>query len=275
MNSYKLLAVDIDGTLCMPGQGIHLGVIESLKKCIRSEILVVFSTGKKFSSIKALCENVGIEGPVITCNGAIIIEAEKQKILFSSLLSGVMYKKIISALEHDSLNDIAVFTDRDITCTSINLASRLLDVINEPTTRFVSSLFNLSSENIAKILVAIENTDTLREVYDSYYSKYSQDCTISITSEKFLEFMSFNASKGKALVKIAKMFGIEKENIACIGDSDNDLSMFDVSGISIAVANASQAVLKAADVVVPSASDFGVVQAVNDIILKKPNEEHY
>lgn len=271
MNTYKLLAVDIDGTLCVLGQEIPVEVIESLRKCVKSNILVVLSTGKKFTSIQTLCENIGIEGPIITCNGAIVIEARTQKILFSHFLSKNLYRKIIWTLGNDGRNDIAVFTDQDITCTSVNLASKLLSSINEPTTRFVSSLLSLSSENVAKILIAFENVETLRSVYDSYSHQYGQYCSISITSENFLEFMSLNASKGKALLKLVKSIGIVRKNIACLGDSDNDLSMFEIAGLSIAVANATQSVLQAADVVVPPASECGVVKAVNNLILGETN----
>jgi Cof subfamily protein (haloacid dehalogenase superfamily) len=271
MNAYKLLAVDIDGTLCMPGQEIPMEVVESLKKCVNSNILVVPSTGKKFTSIQTLCERIGIEGPVITCNGAIAIVAKTQKILFSHFLSKTLYSTIISTLENDERTSIAVFTEHDIVCTSVNFASRALRSIGEPTTRFVYSLLNLSSENVAKVLVAVEDPKALRSVYDFYSHKYAQDCSVTITGDKFVEFMSLNVSKGKALLNIAKSNGIMRQNIACIGDSDNDLSMFEVAGLSIAVANATPAVLQAADMVVPTASERGVVDAINNLILGKTN----
>ena len=143
MSRRKLFAVDIDGTLCVPGQEVPSEVIESLRKCVESDVSVVFSTGKGFVNIHALCENIGIDGPVITCNGAMVIEATTQRVLFSHFLSETVYRKIISALASDGRKDIAVFTDQDIVCTSVNLASRLLSSINEPTTRFASSLLSL------------------------------------------------------------------------------------------------------------------------------------
>lgn len=271
MSKYKLLAVDIDGTLSVPGQEIPIEVIESLKKCVKSNILVVLSTGKKFTSIQALCEQIGIEGPVITCNGSIIVQAGTQKILFSHYFPKTLYGTIISTLENDKRANIAVFTEHDITCTSINFASKVLNSIGEPTTRFVYSLLSLSSENVAKILVAVENSNLLRSVYDFYSHKYAQDCSITITSDKFVEFMPLNVSKGKALLNLSKSNGIMKQNIVCIGDSDNDLSMFEVAGLKIAVANATPSVLQAADVVVPPAYEYGVVKAVNNLILGETN----
>ena len=120
---------------------------------------------------------------------------------------------------------------------------------------------------MAKILIAFESAEKLKYNYNSYSRRYGEDCSAAITSEKFLEFMSPNATKGKALLKLAKSIGVASENIACIGDSDNDMSMFEISGLRIAVANATSSILQAADVVVPSASDCGIVKAVSNLIL--------
>lgn len=267
MNKYKLLAVDIDGTLCMPGKEISIGVVESLRKCVNSNILVVLSTGKKFASLLTLCEDIGIEGPVITCNGAITMRIKTQEILFSFFLPKTLYYKIISTLENNGKTNIAVFTGYDIVCTDINLASKLLSFIGESTTRFENSLPALSSENVVKILIAFGNIEKLRSAYNFYSHRFAKYCYITITSDNFLEFMPLNVSKGKALLDIAESNRIARQNIACISDSDNDLSMFEVAGLSIAVANASPAVLQTADVVVPAVSSCGVTEAINNLIL--------
>jgi hypothetical protein len=129
MTAYRLLAIDIDGTLSMPGQDVPEEIVESLKKCVKSDISVVLSTGKRFSNIRTLCEHIGIEGPVITCNGAIVMETRTQKMLFCDFLPKTVYVTIISNLENDERSSIAVFTDRDIVCTSFNLASRLRAIV--------------------------------------------------------------------------------------------------------------------------------------------------
>ncbi len=267
MNKCKLLAFDIDGTLCVPSQDIPEIVIESLSACLQSNILVIPATGKKYSSIERLCKRIGIEGPAITCNGAIVTNINTQEIIFSHYLSKSLYEKIVYELESDNRLSIAVFTDQDIVCTEENLASRLLDSIGEPTTRFVNSLFVLANERIAKVLIAVDNADTLKILHKYYSDKLRQNCSITITSNSFVEFMPPHVSKGNALLEISKMFGINNKNIVCIGDSNNDLSMFEISGSSIAVSNATPEVLEAADFVVPSASECGVANAIQTLIL--------
>jgi Cof subfamily protein (haloacid dehalogenase superfamily) len=268
MGLCKLLAVDVDGTLSVPGHNVPEEVIGALQACMRAGILVVLSTGKKFSSIRELCKEVGIEGPAITCNGAIVINTKSEAVLFSHFFPKKLFKTIISEVEKDNRLSIALFTDCDIICTHVNLASKLLASINEPTTRFVQSLFSLSSENIAKVLVAVDNIGMLRNMYRMYADRYGQDCSVTITSDKFLEFMPPHVSKGNSLAELATSMGIDRQNITCIGDSDNDLSMFDVSGFSIAVANATPAVLKAADIIGDNQSGAFTLPKV-DLVDKK------
>ncbi len=275
MTSYKLFAVDIDGTLCVPGQEIPLQVIQSLRKCAESGILIVLSTGKQFKNIQHLCHSIGIEGPVVTCNGAITVRVSTQERLCSHFMPKTLYRTIVSDIESDDRANIAVFTDNDIACTGINLASEILNSIGEPTTLLVNSLLDLSTENVAKVLVAVENPKTLRCLYDLYSRQYARDCSVTITSDKFVEFMSMDASKGKAVLKVAQSTGITKEHIACIGDSDNDLSMFEIAGLNIAVGNATPSVLRVADVVMPPASEYGVVEAINNLISGEINGDGY
>ncbi len=262
MTTWRLFAVDIDGTLCTRGNDIPPEAVASLKKCIRAGIAIVPSTGKGFSNIKTLCETIGIEGPAVTCNGALVLHSRTQEVLFSHFMERSLFTRVLSGLGNDGLDDIAVFTDQDIVCTGINLASEVLSSVNEPTTRLVGSLLSLESERIAKILLAFDDKESLEHAHEVYSREYGRECTVAITSEKFLEFMAPAASKGNAIVDLARELRIPRENIACMGDSDNDLSMFDVAGLRIAVANASDNVLRAADIVVPTASQGGVTRAV-------------
>lgn len=89
-----------------------------------------------------------------------------------------------------------------------------------------------------------------------------------MSSDAFIEFMPSGVTKGTAVQELAASLGLTQKEIACIGDNDNDLSMFDVSGLRVAVANASPRVLAAADVVVSTAADGGAAEAIFNLILE-------
>ncbi len=71
-----------------------------------------------------------------------------------------------------------------------------------------------------------------------------------------------NVSKGKALKFIAENLGIDVENFAAIGDSENDMDLFEVAGIGIAVANAHLKLKEIADIVTSKPDGDGVVEAL-------------
>lgn len=73
--------------------------------------------------------------------------------------------------------------------------------------------------------------------------------------------------KGSGIVKAAEMYGINRENLACIGDAENDLAMFEVAGVKVAVANAVDALKDAADVVCSEPCGDGVQEFVRSLAI--------
>jgi len=259
----RVLAVDVDGTLTVPGTNeVPEQVLAALRQFVSTGRVLVLATGKKFTSVKCLCESLELRGPLIACNGSLVHDAQSGRILKARFLPSELYVSVLEALAPYLSRSVAVFTESDIVCCSCNYASHLLTAIGEPTTRFVASLRELAQEPVAKILVAPSPPAELRQVKHLLIASFGDRLSVTITSELFVEVMAGETSKGAALKDLADGMGFTKDQIGCIGDSDNDLSMFAVSGLRIAVANASRAVLMAADIVVPSALDGGAAEAV-------------
>lgn len=83
----------------------------------------------------------------------------------------------------------------------------------------------------------------------------------------YVEVFAKGASKGTALSALAAHLGIRKEEIACIGDGENDLSMFNASGLKIAMGNSVPELKEKADFVTGSNNRNGVAEAVERYIL--------
>lgn len=82
--------------------------------------------------------------------------------------------------------------------------------------------------------------------------------------------MDENVSKGRALVYVAEKLGIDAERFAVIGDSENDVDMFRVAGLGVAVANADERLKEVADLITPSPDGDGVVEALQLLGLIEP-----
>ena len=265
--AYRLFCVDIDGTLTIPGTStIPDRVAADLARCAEEGLAVVLATGKTYSSAREVCRGLSLEGLMITCNGALIVEADSGRPCRSSFIPDDLFLELIRDLEAHGWGSIAVFTEAEIVCTGKNYASRSLNDIGEPTTRFAESLHELSGNPIAKVLVASEDLEAVRRIRDDYSGRFGSRMTVARTCERYVEFMARGVSKGEAVRQVAGEYGAALEQTACIGDSDNDLSMFDVAGLSIAVANATRAILDAADLVVPRAEQGGIAEAIEKLI---------
>ena len=266
---YRLLAVDIDGMLKVPGESISSVVFKSLKACIEKGVLVVPATGKKLSSIESICSDLGLKGEVITCNGSLVFRFPEKELLSCSFLDSASADVILADLAEDQRVSLAVFTVEDIVSTEGSYASEVLARIGEPTTLVVPRLAEISPHQIAKVLAAVKPDESIARVYGQYHSRYYSLCSITITSDAFVEFMAPGVSKGKALATICDARRINRSRIIALGDSDNDLSMFDVAGLSVAVANCTEKVAEAADLIVASAAENGVAAAVRQLILDR------
>jgi Cof subfamily protein (haloacid dehalogenase superfamily) len=267
MSKVRLLAFDIDGTLSPAGQPIAPKVLDSLRACAAAGVLLVPATGRKFTSIARLCTELGLSGPAITCNGAITVEAGSRRVMARGFMGRDLYLQVLQTIGADPRFSLAIFTATDIVCDGNTFAHRTLEGIGETIDRIAPALDSLASEDIAKVLAATAAEADLHAAYQEYAARFAGICSVTTTSREFLEFMAPGISKGAALARIAVERGISTEQIACIGDSDNDLSMFEVAGLGIAVADATPRVLAAAGAVVPSARQAGVTQAVRRYIL--------
>ena len=83
-----------------------------------------------------------------------------------------------------------------------------------------------------------------------------------------LEFLSPRSGKWPALLSVATREGIAPEEIAAIGDDDNDVEMIREAGLGIAMGNAVEAARAAADVVVRSNAEGGVIGAIERVLLE-------
>ena len=92
---------------------------------------------------------------------------------------------------------------------------------------------------------------------------------IFFSNTEFLEVTAIGATKGIAMLTLAKELGIAREEIIAIGDGENDISMLEEAGMGIAVANAVEIAKKAADIVTKATCDEDAIKEVIERFLLK------
>jgi hypothetical protein len=126
-------------------------------------------------------------------------------------------------------------------------------------------------DRVVKIVGISENYDTVAHCEKNVQEKFGASVSAARSQPFYLDVTHPKANKGQVVLLAAEFGGIPTQEIATIGDMLNDVTMFQQSGVSIAMGNASLEVQKAATYVTASNEEEGFAVAVENFIL--PQED--
>ncbi len=263
---YTLVVLDIDGTLLNSDHVLTEYTRQTIVAMRKLGVQVVLATGKLFQSIKPLIQNLQLDGPQITCNGAVVADAQSHHFLHTFLMQEKTARDALTLLA--SVNPdlpIGWYTPANIYTTNINPAfSALLQMYHEPEPLIASSLQSLPDP--VKILITGSEED-----FGNIRAAAAKDqlftAQITRTSVDFLEFSEPGVHKGAALQLVADTLQIPKHKIIAIGDGENDISMLQTAGLGVAMANANPEVQKWAKQTTLSNDEDGAAKFLAKIFL--------
>ena len=128
-------------------------------------------------------------------------------------------------------------------------------------------VFEKENGSMAKCIALSTNTKKVIEAR-AKIEKLSNVVTFASGGHS-LEINCKGVSKGNAVKVLAKKFGINREEVICIGDNENDISMIEFAGLGIAMGNACDSIKKYANEITTSIHDDGVATGIERFILKK------
>jgi len=120
-------------------------------------------------------------------------------------------------------------------------------------------------------IVMVKDPETLARL-EAKIREDVKSVYISYSSPIYLEVTDREANKGNALKHLAHHLRIPLSRVAAIGDEKNDLSMFEVAGLAIAMGNAAPEIQAAADLIAPSNDKGGVAWAIDRILSARLNQ---
>ncbi len=256
----KLLAVDIDGTLLNSKHIITDKTIEALEYATNKGVHVVLSTGRPVQGIYDIYDQLGLNTPAITYNGAIVLEHKEGPIIYECSLLPEDTKAII---DQGNLLDttIAIWYKSKLYTNKLNdLAYEYSNISNVPPKLYEN--LNEICENGATKVLYYDTTLTITNLLQSLKGVFSNDVTFQTSRPYFLEFVNKRVSKATALTKLEKHYGISSNQIMSIGDGFNDLAMLNYSGIGVAMGNAPKEIKDQADFVTADCNHDGVAEAI-------------
>jgi Cof subfamily protein (haloacid dehalogenase superfamily) len=260
--TYRLIAIDLDGTLLNPQHQLTEANRTTIMACLEQGARVVLATGRLFASARYYAHELGLRGPQITLNGAVIADAETDRLIVRTRLGAEQLAAVIDTLADHQI-PYTIFGPDAIYAEPGTPHLQVLDGYGEPPTQIRKHAELLRLGDPIKVLTFLEPSPLDAELADRLKDKVD----IVRTGERFLEFLPIGVSKGDALTALMSREGIAAEEVLAIGDGENDLSMFAVAGMSVAMASAPPLVRAGARDVTADCSADGVALALRKHVL--------
>lgn len=274
---YKLVCIDLDGTLLTDKKTITKENIETIRKASSLGINICIATGRIYKFVDHIKETLGNKIKVIASNGGIILK-DDESLSFKAL----SYEEILRLknLTKDYNVDIYLNTENEIISEkSIPNTYSYKVINNELEDKYKVNIVenyhfeNLKDDKKYKIVKAIcINKEDLNEVKKvRQLLEETNEFEISSAEHHYCEINSKGVSKGKAVEELAKNLKIDIKEVMCIGDGGNDIEMLKRAGISIAMKNGMEDVKSLANYITEDNNNSGVAKAIEKFVLNDFN----
>jgi Cof subfamily protein (haloacid dehalogenase superfamily) len=264
---FKCSAVisDVDGTLVTDEKVLTSRAVSAAAELRANGITFSITSARPPRGLRDLLGSLGITTPVIGFNGGVIASPDLA-IITEHLLSPAVARQAVEMLDAAGVH-VWVFSGQD---WLIRDAGGPYVGFEERTVSFgptVVEEFGTALEVAAKIVGVSKNFKILERCEREVRTALADDAFVARSQPYYLDVTHPLANKGTALVEISRLLGVPLAEIAVIGDGGNDVAMFERSGLSIAMGNASPAVQRAADLVTDSNEEDGFANAIERFIL--------
>ncbi len=259
--NYKMIAIDLDNTLLTSEKKVDRETADLIKKADTAGKKVVLATGRMFEAAVPFLEELELDTPLITYNGALVKDVNR-KVIQKSLISEDLTKEIIKFAEDYGLH-IHNYSDGNYYYRWENkYAKDYVETTGISGIETRVELQNYIKDPALKLLI-IEDEKKRREYFKTELNKfYRNRLSISSSMESFIEITASSVNKGRALAEIADSYNILPEEIIAVGDGYNDLSMLEMAGLGVAMENAPEEIRSKADRITQSNDKQGVAKVL-------------
>lgn len=260
MPPVRLIATDLDGTLLTSQRELHPESADALRRAAAAGVTVCLASGRALNTMAPYAAQLGIEGPIVSCNGAYVVDHTGAAIHDHSLDADTRDTLLAYAREHGLHVNAYV-------------RGRVLSSEGGPWYEMYRARVRAEMEIVGMTALAeylptkllyIDTPESIQAHRERLLPVMAPfGVTVVVSEPDYIEFLPVGVTKAEGLKAVAATLGISREEVAAVGDWDNDLEMIKWAGLGGAVSNGSEAMVAAADVVVATNDEGGVAEFVN------------
>lgn len=261
----SLLIADVDGTLVTGDKVLTPRAIAAVKSLNAAGVAFAITSGRPPRGMTMLTDLLGLKTPISGFNGGVFVRPDMSIIDAHVIPADVARRAAGLICDHGM--DVWVYSGRDWFVRdpkAPHVAHEQRTVQFAPT---VVTDFEKVLDSAVKIVGISDDLDRVARCESDAQRALGTRATAVRSQPYYLDVTHPDANKGRVVTTLSRSLSVPREEIATIGDMQNDVLMFSESGVSIAMGNASADVKKQASFVTASHNEEGFAKAVEKFIL--------
>ncbi|MTD26772.1 pyridoxal phosphatase [Erwinia sorbitola] len=266
--SYRIIALDLDGTLLTPTKTILPESLDALQKAQQAGIKILIVTGRHHVAIHPFYQALALDTPAICCNGTYLYDYQAKKVLQSDPLPKEQALRVIEMLDTAGIHGLLYVDDAMLYQAETGHVTRTINwgltlpEAQRPTFLHVDSLADAArnAHSIWKFALSHADTAALQQFAEKVEAEMGLACEWSWHDQ--VDIAKAGNSKGKRLAEWVAANGYQMSDVIAFGDNYNDLSMLETVGLGVAMGNADEAIKARAKRVIGTNLEPGIAEII-------------
>lgn len=266
--TYRMIALDLDGTLKNSHNEITPKTKEALLDCSKQGMIIVLASGRPTPGLRHEARELKLDqyhGVLLSFNGARVYDMKSKEVIYEQVVSREMAKKVYDRAKEYGLAVLTYHEDGILTEDDqdeyVQVESRINDMPIIHTDNWKESF----DHDVHKVLLT-GKPDYLAKIEEEFKAPFKDQLSIYRSSPFFLEVMAKGIDKANSLNKLCEELAIQPSSLMAFGDGFNDISMIEFAGLGVAMGNAQEPVKAAADIITLSNDEDGIEQVINEYV---------
>ncbi|GCD12493.1 sugar-phosphatase [Clostridium tagluense] len=265
---YKLIAIDMDGTLLSDEKKISPANYEAIQQARENGVKVVIASGRPLVGFKKYLEQLNLvseDDYAVAFNGALVQSSQGGEIISKTTLTLQDYKDLYKLSKELNVN-IHALTETSVISPKDTIYTRGEAEMNGISNEIIAVEDVAVDTTIVKVMF-VDKPEIIEEIMQKIPEEVSSKYTVVRSAPFYLEFLDKSVNKGAGVAALAKKLNIKQEEVICIGDAGNDIHMIKYAGLGVAMGNAFPEVKKIANFITKTNEEDGVAYIINKFIL--------
>lgn len=267
-----MLVSDVDGTLLDENKNITPRARQGIEKIRARSARMTLISGRPPRGMSTIINTLAISEPVAALNGSLIVWPN-----LSILQAVTMDATTVSAVARVILEyglELWLYTLTDWFVSDLHSPRVAHEISVAHGTPQLIPTHGPFPAGVAKVLGVSGDHPLVEKCEHAVLAQFVGKLSASRSQPHYLDITAPHADKGTGLQNLARLARVPLSQIAVIGDGPNDIPMFQLAGLSIAMGNAAADVQRHAGLVAPKNSADGFAAAVDEFILPRMNSVH-